>query len=95
MFFVSLVKIITILLSIIGISMWMPLGVALYYGESQVYLSFLIPMIISYVAAIIINICTKKHKFNLNTRQTFFSCSIVMAFCKYNGSSSFIYNWML
>ena len=71
MFVVSLVKIIATLLSIIGISFWIPLGVALYYGETQVYLSFLIPMLISFFVAIIVHIFTRKHKFTLNTRQTF------------------------
>ena len=72
MFLISLHKIITTLLSIIGITLWIPLGVALYYGETEVYLSFLIPMIVSFFAVIFVHIATRKHKFNLNTRQTFF-----------------------
>ena len=71
MFAISLIKIITTLLSIIGISFWIPLGVALYFKESDLYLTFLIPMLISYFVAIIVHIFTRKHKFTLNTRQTF------------------------
>ena len=76
MFFISLLKIISILLSIIGLVFWLPLGVAIYYGETQVYASFVIPMIISFLFMIIVNIFTRKHKFSLNTRQTFFVVAI-------------------
>ena len=71
MFFVSLLKILSILLSIIGLVFWLPLGVAIYYGETEVYGDFVIPMIISFVFMIIVNLFTRKHKFTMNTKQTF------------------------
>lgn len=71
MFIISLLKISSILLSIVGVLFAIPLGIALYYGETQVYLSFLIPMIVSLVFMLAVNIPTRKFKITMNTRQTF------------------------
>ena len=71
MFIISLLKISSILLSIVGILFAIPLGIALYYGETQVYLSFLIPMVVSLVFMLAVNIPTRKFKITMNTRQTF------------------------
>ena len=71
MFAISLLKISSILLSIVGILFAIPLGIALYYGETQVYLSFLIPMVVSLVFMLAVNIPTRKFKITMNTRQTF------------------------
>ena len=48
-----------------------PLGVAFYYGESQVYLSFIIPMAVSFVFVAAVNFPTRHRKITMNTRQTF------------------------
>ena len=56
MFIVSLIKISSILLSIVGILFAIPLGFAFYYGESSVYLSFIIPMLASFVFVTAVNI---------------------------------------
>ncbi len=71
MFAISFLKIASILLSIVGVLFAVPLGVALYYGESQVYLSFIIPMAVSILFMLAVNIPTRKHKITMNTRQTF------------------------
>lgn len=71
MFAISLLKISSILLSIVGVLFAIPLGIALYYGETQVYLSFLIPMVVSLVFMLAVNIPTRKFKITMNTRQTF------------------------
>ncbi len=71
MFAISLLKISSILLSIVGVLFAIPLGIALYYGETQVYLSFLIPMVVSLVFMFAVNIPTRKFKITMNTRQTF------------------------
>lgn len=71
MFIISLLKISSILLSIVGVLFAIPLGIALYYGETQVYLSFLIPMVVSLVFMLAVNIPTRKFKITMNTRQTF------------------------
>ena len=71
MFIVSLIKISSILLSIVGILFAIPLGFAFYYGESSVYLSFIIPMLASFVFVTAVNIPTRKFKITMNTRQTF------------------------
>ena len=71
MFFISLLKISSILLSIVGVLFAIPLGFALYYGESQVYLSFIIPMVVSFVFVAAVNFPTRHRKITMNTRQTF------------------------
>ena len=71
MFIISLLKIASILLSIVGILFAIPLGFAFYYGESSVYLSFIIPMAVSFVFVLAVNIPTRKFKITMNTRQTF------------------------
>ncbi len=71
MFAISFLKIASILLSIVGVLFAIPLGFAFYYGESQVYLSFIIPMAVSIIFMLAVNIPTRKHKITMNTRQTF------------------------
>ena len=71
MFVISLLKISSILLSIVGILFAIPLGFAFYYGESQVYLSFIIPMLVSFVFVAAVNFPTRHKKITMNTRQTF------------------------
>ncbi len=71
MFAVSFLKISSILLSIVGVLFSIPLGFAIYNGESQVYLSFIIPMLVSFVFVLAVNIPTRHKKITMNTRQTF------------------------
>ena len=71
MFIISLLKISSILLSIVGILFAIPLGFAFYYGESSVYLSFIIPMLASFAFVLAVNIPTLKFIITMNTRQTF------------------------
>ena len=71
MFIISFLKIASILLSIVGILFAIPLGFAFYYGESSVYLAFLIPMLVSFVLVAAVNFPTRKFKITMNTRQTF------------------------
>lgn len=71
MFIISLLKISSILLSIVGILFAIPLGFAFYYGESSVYHSFIIPMLVSFAFVLAVNIPTRKFKITMNTRQTF------------------------
>ena len=76
MFIISLLKITSILLSIVGILFAVPLGFAFYNGESQVYLSFIIPMAVSFVFVAAVNIPTRKFKITMNTRQTFLTVAL-------------------
>ena len=71
MFFITCLKILSILLGIVGFTFIIPLTVALCYGETQMLPVFLIPMLISFVVMLIINIPTRKNKFHLATKQTF------------------------
>ena len=72
MFFITCLKILSILLGIVGFTFIIPLTVALCYGESQMIPVFLIPMIISLIVMLIINIPTRKNKFHLATKQIFY-----------------------
>lgn len=71
MFIISCLKIIAVIMAIVGVTFFIPIGVALYCGESQVLLSFIIPMIVSFVFFLAIFIPTRKIKFRLSIRQTF------------------------
>ena len=71
MFIISFLKISSILLSIVGVLFAIPLGFAFYYGESQVYLSFIIPMAVSFIFVAAVNFPTRHRKITMNTRQTF------------------------
>ena len=71
MFIISFLKISSILLAITGALFAIPLGFAFYYGESSVYLSFIIPMVVSFIFALGVNLPTRKFKITMNTRQTF------------------------
>lgn len=70
-FTITFFKIVTILLSIVGASFAIPLAVAFAYGESSVYLVFIIPMIVSFILGLAVNLPTRKRKFSMNTRQTY------------------------
>ena len=59
MFIISFLKISSILLAITGALFAIPLGFAFYYGESSVYLSFIIPMAASFVFVAAVNFPTR------------------------------------
>ena len=71
MFAISFLKIASILLSIVGVLFAIPLGFAFYYGETQVYLPFIIPMLVSFILVAAVNFPTRHRKITMNTRQTF------------------------
>ncbi len=71
MFFVTFCKIISALLGIVGASFIIPLIVALIYGENSVILPFVIPMVVSFIVMLAINIPTRKFKIKMNIKQTF------------------------
>jgi trk system potassium uptake protein TrkH len=71
MFFITCLKIISVILAIVGVSFSIPLAVAFYYGESSVYLSFIVPGAISIVLFAVIFLCTRRIKFHLSIKQTF------------------------
>ena len=76
MFVISFLKIASVLLSIVGILFAIPLGFAFYYGESSVYLPFIIPMVVSFVLVAAVNFPTRRFKITLNTRQTFLTVAL-------------------
>ena len=73
----ALLRIISILVGIIGFTFSIPLAVALFYSETQVISSFLIPMIASILFMLAVNIPLRKKKIHLNMRMTF----VIVASC--------------
>ena len=71
MFFITLLKITSILAAIVGGTFAIPVIVAIYCEETEFLPSFLIPMIISFVLFALINIPTRKIKYQMKLRQTF------------------------
>lgn len=71
MFALSFLKIITVLIAIVGAMMIMPLGVAVYLGESSSIFPFLIPLAVSFIILVTVFIPTRKYKISINTRQTY------------------------
>lgn len=86
MFVVTFLKIISALIAIVGLMFSLPLGLALHLGESEVYSSFLIPMLISFVLLFAINIPTRKFKISINIRQTFLIVAASWIFMSLFGS---------
>ena len=76
MLLITCLRIVSILSAIVGATFIIPLSVALACGETNVILPFLIPMIITIVVMIAVNIPTRKFKINLSIRQTFLIVAI-------------------
>ncbi len=79
MFIIDLVRILSVLISLIGTAMVIPIFTAIYCHELNIISSFLIPMVCSWILCIFVNIPfnIKKQKINLNIRKTF----VVVACC--------------
>lgn len=86
MFAVTFFKILTILLSIVGVTFLMPAGVAVYCGEYQVLPYFLIPMAVSVVLMLAVNIPTRKIKASMNIKQTFLTVALLWIIVSFMGS---------
>lgn len=92
MFFITCLRIISILLGIVGASFLIPLAVAIYCGEYNVILPFVVPMLISFVLVAIVNLPTRKLKMNMNTRQTFVIVALSWIFASIMGSFPLYYS---
>ena len=71
MFFISFLKISSILLAIVGGLFSIPLLVAICNGETQMILPFVIPMLASFVLCFVVTLSTRKIKFSMSIKQTF------------------------
>ena len=86
MFFLFFLKIASILLAITGFTFLIPVSVALYCKEFTLLPEFIIPMIISFILVLAINLPTKKLKYTMNTRQTFFVVAMIWIIVSLMGS---------
>lgn len=85
-FFITILKVISILLAIVGITFLIPIAVALAYDEQQMIMPFVIPMVVSLILCAVINLPTRKFKFSISTRQTFLIVSLSWVFASFMGS---------
>jgi len=72
MFVLTFAKIMSSLLAIVGVTFVIPIGVACVCGEYAVLPSFIIPMAISFVVLLAVNIPSRKFKIHMSIKQTFF-----------------------
>lgn len=97
MFFITLLKIVSILAAIVCGTFVIPVIVAVSCGETYLLPAFLIPMAVSIVFFLVINIFFRKIKYQMSVRQTFLivalswivasvMASISMYFCGAFGS---------
>lgn len=86
MFFITCLKIVSVILAIVGVSFSIPLAVAFYYGESAVYLPFIVPGAISIVLFAVIFLCTRRIKFHLSIKQTFVVVALSWIAASFMGS---------
>jgi len=86
MFFITCLKIVSVILAIVGVSFFIPLAVAFYYGESAVYLPFIVPGAISIVLFAVIFLCTRRIKFHLSIKQTFVVVALSWIAASFMGS---------
>lgn len=92
MFILTLLKISSILLALVGATFAIPIGVAIYCGEYAVLPSFIIPMVISFIFVAAVNLPTKKVKYNMSTRQTFLIVALVWIVASLMGSIPLYYS---
>ena len=78
----TFLKIISIIVAFIGVSFLIPIGTALALGETVVIASFAVPMVASWIAAIVIFIVGRKTEIRLSTRGTF----VIVALAWISGS---------
>ena len=71
MTFLIILKILSILISIISNFFILPIITALIYGEKSIIFSFVVPLILSWIFCAIIHFFTRKIKISLSTKQTF------------------------
>lgn len=76
----TIVRIISVILGIIGTTYIIPIATALFCGENQVILSFLIPMIISWIFAAVMLVLGKNKPARLNTRSSFIIVALAWIF---------------
>ena len=86
MFIITLAKITSIILAIVGATFAIPIATAIYCKEFAVLPSFVIPMAVSFIVVLAVNLPTKKIKYNMNIRQTFLIVALVWIIASIMGS---------
>ena len=85
--FISLLRINSILVAIVGTTMLMPLITSLcLHEELNVILSYLIPMLVSWIVLLAVNIPFRKKKINLTIRSTYVIVALAWIFASLFGA---------
>ena len=87
--FFSFVRLLFILLSVVAISMFIPLIVAFVYGEVSVYSAFLIPILSCISLGVIFYFIGKNQKIKLSVRSGFAIVAIFWICASFLGSLQF------
>ncbi|MGI5058761.1 TrkH family potassium uptake protein [Treponema pectinovorum] len=80
------IRLFSIVLAIIGTSFLLPIGTALFYGETKVVMQFVIPMLIAWIVGIIFYFAGKKTPIKLGTRAVFAFVSIAWIAISFYGA---------
>ncbi|MBP5695446.1 MAG: TrkH family potassium uptake protein, partial [Treponema sp.] len=86
MFFISFLKIASILLAIVGATFAIPLVVALLCSEGGMILPLVIPMLVSFVVCAVVTLSTRKIKFSMSIKQTFVIVAMSWVVMSFMGS---------
>ena len=86
MFFISFLKISSILLAIVGATFGIPLLIALICGETSMILPLVVPMLVSFVFCAVVTLSTRKIKFSMSIKQTFVIVAMSWVVMSFMGS---------
>lgn len=83
---VSILRILSVLLSIVGSSFILPIFVAFFLNERKVIPAFIFPMIFSFIFALIVNFVFRRHKIKISGKFTFLSVALSWIFTSLFGA---------
>ncbi len=86
----SVIRVNTMLLAIIAITMFLPAGTALFYGETDIFLSFLIPALVAIVAGVLFFFIGRNKRFKLSSRGGFITVATCWLSASLLGSLPFM-----
>ncbi|MGI5172731.1 TrkH family potassium uptake protein [Treponema sp. OMZ 840] len=88
--FVSLVRILGLLLALVSATMILPICAALAYGEYGVISSFLIPIIFCFIVEIVLFFSTRRREFKLTSRSGFAVVALAWVSTSFLGAVPFM-----
>ncbi|MCR4939023.1 MAG: TrkH family potassium uptake protein [Treponemataceae bacterium] len=86
----SIIRVNSMLLAIIAITMFLPAGVSIYYGEFDIFFSFLIPALVAIVAGVFFFFIGRKKHFKLSSKAGFITVATCWLSASLLGSLPFL-----